>query len=43
MHQPIRHPAAGIHCQAPQAVPTRHASYLRALLRIFAELACRLR
>jgi hypothetical protein len=43
MHQPIRHPAAGIHCHAPQAVPLNRANYLRVLLRIFAELACRLR
>jgi hypothetical protein len=43
MHQPIRQPAAGLHCPEQPAVPPRRGSYLRALLRLFADLACRLR
>lgn len=43
MYKPIRQPAAGLQCPAQQARPAPGRSYVRTLLRLFADLACRLR
>ncbi|WP_259772424.1 hypothetical protein [Pseudoduganella albidiflava] len=43
MLQPIRQRADGPPCQARQDARPWRTEYLRALLRLFAELACRLR
>ncbi|WP_260114813.1 hypothetical protein [Pseudoduganella dura] len=41
MTKPIQHPPVMPQCQAPAR--GANGDYLRALLRLFAELACRLR
>lgn len=41
MHEPLQHPPAVPQCQA--APGEADGTFLRALLRLFAELACRLR
>lgn len=43
MYQPIRHAGDTAQCHARRDAPPARADFLRALLRLFAELACRLR
>ncbi|MBB3220098.1 hypothetical protein [Pseudoduganella umbonata] len=43
MYKPIRQPAAGLQCPAQETRPTPSRGYVRTLLRLFADLACKLR